>query len=85
MDQKDQKEVVVFETAMTTKASVEGEESIHKENEKYFYDRKTGELLSCSIESSESISNKKTGHIAVKNGSLFSNDLCRRPTYLVWR
>ena len=71
LDQKDQKEVVVFETAMTAKTSVEGEESVNKENEKYFHDKKTGELLSCSVESSESINNKKTGHIAVKNDSVW--------------
>ncbi len=40
LDQKDQKEVVVFETATTSKASAEGEESINKVNEKYFFDKK---------------------------------------------
>ena len=59
LDQKDQKEVVVFETVFTTKISVEGEESLNKENDKYFHDKETGELLSCSVESSESINNKK--------------------------
>jgi hypothetical protein len=71
LDQKDQKEVIAFETSTTIKISVDGEESIGKNNEKYFYDKETGELLSCSVESSESINNKKTGHIAVKNDSVW--------------
>ena len=70
-DQKDQKNVVVFETNMTMKLAAEGQESTSESVEKVIFDKESGELLSCSVELSETNGNKKTGHTAVKNNGVW--------------
>ena len=66
-EQKDKKNVLVFKTNMTTKMAAEGQESTSTSVEKVIFDQESGELMGCSVESSEEIGNKKTGHTAVKS------------------
>lgn len=70
-EQKDQKNVIVFETNTTIKAAAEGQESTSYSVEKLIFDKESGELLGCSVESNEEISNKKSGHTAVKNNGVW--------------
>ena len=70
-DQKDQKNVIVSETNMTMNIAAEGQESTLKRVDKLIFDKETGDLLSCNFESSETIDNKKNGHMAVKNNGVW--------------
>ncbi|HIB43883.1 MAG TPA: transglutaminase domain-containing protein, partial [Nitrospina sp.] len=70
-DQKDQKNVIVSEMNMTMNIAAEGQESTLKRVDKLIFDKETGELLSCSFESSETIDNKEKGHMAVKNNGVW--------------
>ncbi|MBT6717343.1 MAG: hypothetical protein HOB18_06875 [Nitrospina sp.] len=69
--QKDQKNVIVLETNTTANTAIEGQESTSKSVEKIIFDKESGELLGCSVESNESVGNKNDGHTAVKNNGVW--------------